>query len=304
MENYVIGVDLGGTKVEACLMDFHRNILARQRRLVRTLNSLDAVLADVTGIIEQAAGGKGFTAVGIGTPGTYVASEDRLYGSPNSLIYETPGFLGKLQHNLSVPLLIENDANCLALAEYFASCEGRYSYVMAVIIGTGMGYGLILDGKLYRGARGGAGEIGHTTIDYNGRLCGCGRKGCAEAYLSGPSMSRRFYEKTGQQLPVPEIYRLYESGNPSAIQLFDQSLHIMGEVFANVINALDLEAIILGGGVSNLPIWYERLGPFIKKSLFGVPRGEIPVLPARLGDSAGVIGAAYLALRHLGIMNF
>lgn len=304
MKQYVIGVDLGGTKVEACLMDNQRNVLARYRRLVRTLGEMDEVLKDIDAVIKQAAGNQSFSAVGIGTPGTYVAEEDRLFGSPNSLIYETPGFIGKLREMLTVPLVVENDANCLALAEYFASCEDKYRYVMGVIIGTGMGYGLILDGKLYRGARGGAGEIGHTTIDYNGRLCGCGRKGCAEAYLSGPSMCRRFYEASGQQLDVPGIYALYRAGDAQAIELFEQSLRIMGEIFANVINALDLEAIILGGGVSNLPIWYERLGPFIKKSLFGVPRGDIPVIPARLGDSAGVIGAAYLALRHLGVMNF
>jgi fructokinase len=175
---------------------------------------------------------------------------------------------------------------------------------MAVIIGTGMGFGLILDNKLYRGARGGAGEIGHTTIDFRGRKCQCGRTGCAEAYLSGPSLSRRFFEKSGEKMDPPGIYRLYSKGNEQAVELFDETLLIMGEVLANVINALDLEAIILGGGVSNLPIWRESLSPFIQKSLFGVPRGIIPIIPARLGDSAGVVGAAYLALRHLGLMAF
>ncbi len=304
METFVVGVDLGGTKVEACLMDTQRNILSRHRQSVRLSGGLAPVLEDINTVIEQAAQGKPFAAVGIGTPGTYIEKEDRLYGSPNSLVYETPGFIQKLRSTLTVPLLVENDANCLALAEYVASCEGKYRCVMAVIIGTGMGYGLILDGRLYRGARGGAGEIGHTTIDLNGRLCQCGRKGCAEAYLSGPSLSRRFYEKTGKNLTVPEIYQRCQSGDPDAKALFDETLVIMGEVFANVINALDLEAIILGGGVSNLPIWYEKLSPFINKSLFGVPRGDIPLLPARLGDSAGVIGAAYLALRHLGKMSF
>lgn len=304
MTQYVIGIDLGGTKVEACLMDMERNVLARRRRLVNAAEGLETVYKNIYAVIEEAAEGKPFAAVGIGTPGTYIETEDRLYGSPHTTVYETPGFIGRLRDKVKVPLNVENDANCLALAEFFASCKGTYSYVMAVIIGTGMGYGLILDNKLYRGARGGAGEIGHTTIDFNGRMCECGRKGCAEAYLSGPSLSRRYFEETGERLDVPELFRRYQSGEPAAKELFHQSVLIMAEIFANVMNAFDLEAIILGGGVSNLPIWYEQLGPHLEESLFGVPRGKIPIIPAKLGDSAGVIGAAYLALRRLGAMEF
>jgi predicted NBD/HSP70 family sugar kinase len=304
MKQYVIGIDLGGTKVEACLMDMERRVLSRRRRLVNAAAGLETVYENIHAVIEETAGGKPFTAVGIGTPGTYIEAEDRLYGSPHTTVYETPGFIGGLREIVKVPLLVENDANCLALAEFFAACKGTYGYVMAVIIGTGMGYGLILDNKLYRGARGGAGEIGHTTIDFNGRMCECGRKGCAEAYLSGPSLSRRYFEKTGERLDVPELFRRYRDGELEAKELFQQSVVIMAEIFANVINAFDLEAIILGGGVSNLPIWYDQLGPDLEKSLFGVPRGKIPIIPAKLGDSAGVIGAAYLALRHLGVMEF
>lgn len=304
MKTYVLGIDLGGTKVEACLMDTERNVITRRRRLVNAHKGLEHVYENIRAVIDEAAEDKPFAAVGIGTPGTYVEKQDRLYGSPHTTIYETPGFIQKIRDMVNVPLMVENDANCLALAEFFASCEGKYRYVLSVIIGTGMGYGLILDNKLYRGARGGAGEIGHTTIELNGRLCECGRKGCAEAYLSGPSLGRRYFEKSGKKLDVPEIYNRFQSGDPAAIELFDESLSIMADVFANVMNALDLEAVILGGGVSNLPIWYEKLGPLLEKSMFGVPRGEIPIIPARLGDSAGVFGAAFLALRHLGIMNF
>ena len=300
----VIGIDLGGTKVEACCLDTDCKVLGRHRVFTEASEGLDRVLDNILGVIEKAAGGRPIAAVGAGTPGTYAPLEDRLYGVPHTPVYETPGFIGRLSDRLDAPLLIENDANCLALAEYFASCSGKYHYVMAVIIGTGMGYGLILDDKLYRGARGGAGEIGHTTIDFDGRLCECGRRGCAEAYLSGPSHSRRYYEKTGRRLEMKEIYQLYESGEQAAAELFEASCRMMGAVFANVINAFDLEAIILGGGVSNLPIWYEKVPAYMQKSLFGVPHGDIPLLKAELGDSAGVFGAAYLALRELGVMTF
>jgi len=306
MKKYVVGVDLGGTKVEACLMDTDRNVLARERQLVQASQGLEEAMKNICTAIDRAAAGKPYAAVGMGTPGTYVPAEDRLYGSPHTTVYETPGFIRRLEDRLGVPLLVENDANCLALAEFFATCAGKYRYVLGVIMGTGFGTGLILDNKLYRGARGGAGEIGHTSIDINGRLCQCGRRGCIEAYLSGPSLSRRFHEMSGKKIEVPEIYRLYLAGDPQAVVLFEESFKILGEVFANVVNTFDLEAVIMGGGVSNLPVWYEKetVLPHLKKSLFGIPREEIPLIKAGLGDSAGVIGAAYLALRKLHVLSF
>lgn len=304
MSDFVIGVDLGGTKVEACLLDTNRELHGRERVFVEPGLGLDRVVENIIQVINAAADGKPFAAVGMGTPGTYVENLDAIFGVPHTPIYETPGFMSKLRAKLSVPLIIENDANCLGLAEFYATCSGKYSYVLAVIIGTGMGFGLILDNKLYRGAHGGAGEIGHTTIDYKGRLCECGRRGCVEAYLSGSSLSRRFEELSGKKMGAEEIYKLYLTGDPSARELFDESCHIMGEIFANAVIAFDLEAIILGGGVSNLPIWYEQVPQFLQKSLFGPPRGEVPIIKAKLGDSAGVFGAAYLALRELGVMSF
>ena len=304
MSDNVIGVDLGGTKVEACMLDANRELQGRERVLVEPEGGLDRVVDNILYVINAAAGGKSYSAVGMGAPGTYIDEKDTIYGVPHTPIYETPGFMSKLRDKLKVPLIIENDANCLGLAEYFASCSDKYSYVLAVIIGTGMGYGLILDNKLYRGAHGGAGEIGHTTIDYMGRLCECGRRGCAEAYLSGSSLSRRFEEMGCNKIGAEDIYKLYLEGDQFAIKLFDESCHMMGEIFANAFVAFDLEAIILGGGVSNLPIWYEQVPEFLKKSLFGIPRGEIPIIKAKMGDSAGVFGAAYLALREIGVLKF
>jgi fructokinase len=300
----VIGIDLGGTKVEACLLDSERHVLARCRTASEPALGLDRVVANIRRVVEEAAAGRAFAAIGIGTPGTCLPARDALFGSPHTPVYETPGFIRRLESEFGVPLLVENDANCLAVAEYFATCAGRYRHVMAVILGTGFGTGLILGGKLYRGALGAAGEIGHCTIDYRGRLCDCGRRGCAEAYLSGLSHSRRYAELTGEQLAVQEIHERLLAGDRAAVDLFEESAQIMGEVFANAVNAFDLEAIVLGGGVSNLPFWYERVPFYLKKSVFGPPRAEVPILKAALGDSAGVVGAAYLALRHLQRMEF
>jgi len=305
MREYVVGVDLGGTKIEACLLDGQRKCLDRQRVFSEASKGLDHVVDKIVHLVHTVSGEKTVSAVGIGTPGTFVETEDRIYGSPHTPVYHTSGFIPSLKKKLSpCPVLVDNDANCLAVAEFFAGCKGIYHSVMAVILGTGVGSGLILNDRLYRGPRGGGGEIGHMTIDFHGRMCECGRRGCVEAYLSGPSHSRRFFDLCGQKLQVQEIYKLYEEQNSYAIELFSESAKMMGETFANAVNVLDIDAIILGGGVSNLPIWYENVTQHMDKLLFGVPRDSVPILKAKLGDSAGVFGAAYLALRELTLMDF
>lgn len=304
MSRYAIGIDLGGTKVEACLVDESRKILVRKRRPSEPHLGREKVVANIIELVIDTAGGAPYEAIGMGTPGTYDASDDIMYGAPHTPLYEKPGLVSLLGRRLSVPLIIENDANCLALAEFFAQCYGKYDTVMAVILGTGMGSGLILGNKLHRGPHGNAGEIGHSSIDINGRLCECGRRGCGEAYLSGPSLTRRYKELSGEILAPQEIYGRYERGETNAILLFSDSCRIMGELFANCVNILDLQAIILGGGVSNIPLWYKNVPPHMDKAIFGIPRRRIPILKAALGDSAGVLGAAYLGLRAMGLMEF
>lgn len=304
MSRYAIGVDLGGTKVEACLVDESRKILARKRRPSEPRRGRDKVVGTILELVTETAGGARYEAVGMGTPGTYAPGDDIMHGAPHTPLYEKPGLVSLLRSKLAVPLTIENDANCLALAEFFAQCHGTYDTVMAVILGTGMGSGLILGNRLHRGPNGNAGEIGHTSIDINGRLCECGRRGCGEAYLSGPSLARRYKELTGETLGPEEIFARFEKGEASALLLFAESCRVMGEIFANCVNTLDLQAIILGGGVSNIRLWYDGVPPYMEKSIFGIPGRRVPVLKAVLGDSAGVLGAAFLGLREIGLMEF
>ena len=304
MSRLAVGVDLGGTKVEACLVDETREILARKRRPSEPGLGRERVVANILELIGETAGTARYEAVGMGTPGTYHPVDDIMYGAPHTPLYERPGLISLLRSKLQVPLIIENDANCLALAEFFAQCHGRYSTVMAVILGTGMGSGLVLGNRLHRGPNGNAGEIGHTSVDIDGRVCECGRRGCGEAYLSGPSVTRRYAELSGESLAPEKIFEQFENGDPHARRVFEESFRVMGELFANCVNALDLEAIVLGGGVSNIPLWYEHVPPIMNKSIFGIPGRKIPILKAVLGDSAGVLGAAYLALREMGLLDF
>jgi predicted NBD/HSP70 family sugar kinase len=304
MGRFAVGVDLGGTKVEACLVDGARQVLARKRRPSEPGLGRERVVTNILDLVAETAGGAAYEAVGMGTPGTYHPGDDIMYGAPHTPLYEKPGLVSLLRSKLGVPLTVENDANCLALAEFFAQCHGRFATVMAVILGTGMGAGLILGERLHRGPNGSAGEIGHTSVAIDGRPCECGRRGCGEAYLSGPSLSRRYAELSGGPLPPEGIFARYGEGDVHARRVFEESFRVMGELFANCVNALDLEAIVLGGGVSNIPLWYERVPPVMNGALFGVPGRKIPILKAVLGDSAGVLGAAYLALREMRLMEF
>ncbi len=304
MSRYAVGLDLGGTKVEACLVDGDRAVLARKRRPSEPEKGRERVVANILDLVAETAGSARYEAVGMGTPGTYSARDDIMHGAPHTPLYEKPGLVSLLRSKLEVPLVVENDADCLALAEFFAQCQGRYSTVMAVILGTGMGSGLILGNRLHRGPNGNAGEIGHASIDINGRLCECGRKGCGEAYLSGPSLGRRYAELAGESLTPEKIYERCEQGEPAARRVFEESVRVMGELFANCVNTLDLEAIVLGGGVSNIPLWYDEVPPVMDRLLFGLPGRKVPILKAVLGDSAGVLGAAYLALREMSLMDF
>jgi predicted NBD/HSP70 family sugar kinase len=304
MSRYAVGIDLGGTKVEACLVDESRKILTRRRRPSEPHSGREKVVTNILELVAETAGAAPYEAVGMGTPGTYHPGDDIMYGAPHTPLYEKPGLVSLLRSKLSVPLIVENDANCLALAEFFAQCYGKYDTVMAVILGTGMGSGLILGNRLHRGPNGNAGEIGHASIDINGRPCECGRRGCGEAYLSGPSLTRRYRDLTGETLAPQDIFGRYEKGEPQALVLFAESCRIMGELFANCVNSLDLQAIILGGGVSNLPLWHEGVPPYMDKAIFGIPGRKIPILKAVLGDSAGVLGAAFLGLHAMGLMQF
>jgi len=304
MSRNAVGVDLGGTKVEVCLVDETRKILARKRRPSEPRSGREKVVTNILDLVAETAESAAYEAVGMGTPGTYDPADDIMYGAPHTPLYEKPGLVSLLRSKLSVPLIVENDANCLALAEFFAQCHGKYDTVMAVILGTGMGSGLILGNRLHRGPNGNAGEIGHASIDINGRPCECGRRGCGEAYLSGPSLTRRYKDMTGETLAPQDIFGRYQKGEPQALVLFAESCRIMGELFANCVNVLDLQAIILGGGVSNIPLWYEGVPPYMDESIFGIPGRKIPIMKAVLGDSAGVLGAAYLGLREMGLMEF
>ena len=196
-----------------------------------------------------------------------------------------------LEKILNQELLIENDANCFALAEARLRAAKNHDTVFGVIMGTGVGGGLVIDGKIHSGRTNIAGEWGHHCIKPNGNECYCGRKGCVETYISGPALEKKWNELTNQNLSVANIVKnpqedAYKTWKNEFLENFGLSL-------ANVIDILDPDAIVLGGGLSNIPFLYDEGKNLVYENVFS-DTIDTPILQNQLGDSAGVFGACIL----------
>lgn len=290
----IVGIDLGGTQVRVAIADAEGRIAEVAR--VATIE-LDGPAGMVAWAREQAgvlAGGAPIEIVGIGVPGPCDPHAGILTNPPN-LAGWPPGVpLGTLlREAFGVPVHLENDANLAALSE-FRRGAGRGSRNLAYVTwSTGIGSGLILDGKLYSGTNGTAGEIGHMVLDPQGPPCMCGMRGCVEAYASGSSIARR----AGR--PASEVFAGAAAGEPGAIAIVEQAALMVGLALLNLANLVDPERIVIGGGITGS--WHlieEALGRPIRDSPFMIPARRPAILKAELGVDVGLVGAVEWALQH------
>jgi fructokinase len=293
-----IGIDLGGTKIEGVAID--EQGMERQRlRIPTPKGEYAAVVKAVASLvfdIEKDQGQKG--TVGVGIPGA-VSPATGLVKNANTI--ELIGH--PLDKDLSVALdrevRVANDANCFALSEATDGAGAGGRVVFGVIIGTGVGGGVVVDGRLLTGAHAIAGEWGHNPLAWPrdderpGHPCFCGRPGCNESFLAGPSLSRDHRLATGQDLQPPEIAARAESGAPEAIATMARYEDRMARALAVIINVLDPDFVVLGGGVSNIARLYREVPLVLPKYVFS-DKVTTPIVKAKYGDSSGVRGAAWL----------
>jgi predicted NBD/HSP70 family sugar kinase len=304
--NAIWGIDLGGTKVEGVVLDQHEpgRVICRQRIPTEADQGYEHILQQIKkliGILEEASGLRP-RAVGIGTPGTTDPASGHLKNS-NTICLNHQPFKADMEHLLGIPVALANDANCFALAEaslgIVPETTPRFESVFGVIMGTGCGGGIVVrdtDGsaRVLNGRHGIAGEWGHNFLDESGGSCYCGRIGCVEKIISGTGLQNYYHSITGETLSLREIMKLYQQGSHAAAEATVQRLLSMfGKAIANVINILDPDVIVLGGGVGNIDLLYTEGRQHIKQYIFN-PSFETPLLRPRLGDSAGVFGAAML----------
>lgn len=294
-----IGIDLGGTKIEALALDvegretFRHRIPAPQRDYRATLEAVAGLVEEV----ERALGSSG--SVGVGIPGA-VSPWTGLIKHANSTWLAGRPFERDLAARLGRPVRLANDADCFALSEATDGAGAGARSVFGAILGTGVGGGLVIDGRLLAGPNAIAGEWGHNPLPWPrdeerpGPPCYCGKAGCIETFLSGPGLARDYAASTGARLPAAEVARRIDAGEPAARAALDRYLDRLARSLATVINLVDPEVIVLGGGVSNIAALYEPLPARFAAYVFSKEPTATRITRARFGDSSGVRGAAWL----------
>ncbi len=292
------GIDLGGTKIEGVIMDSSRpaEALFRLRRETGASLGYEHILSQIEGVIADLESASGLTRppkIGIGTPGAMEPSTGRLKNSNTTCLNDQP-ILQDLERLTGSQILMANDANCFALAEALIGAAAGAGVVFGVILGTGVGGGVVVNGRILPGLHGIGGEWGHNPLRGESHPCYCGRSGCIEGVIAGPSLERFYREQGGDAVRLPEISLRAQAGEKLAIQTLERLREKFAESIAAVINILDPDAIVLGGGVGNIPLLYEpRTRECVLAHIFNQEL-RTRILPPILGDSAGVFGAALL----------
>ncbi|PSW19998.1 sugar kinase [Photobacterium sanctipauli] len=299
MANHYWGVDLGGTKIECAVLSYANNeCVVRERIPTEGNKGYQHVLQQIKRLVVRCESlvGERPEAIGFGTPGTLDPISQTMKNCNSTHLNGQP-LHHDLEAVLNVPVRLANDANCFALAEAHlgvaAKLEHQPEVVFGIIMGTGVGSGVVVNGKALYGCHGIAGEWGHNVIEPEGRACYCGKHGCVETVLSGKGLEAYYSEISGEIRSLPVIVDLASNGDQHAVATIERLHQQFGRAVANIINVLDPDVIVVGGGVGNIDSLYTAGREAILPHLFN-PVLNTQILKPELGDSAGVFGAAML----------
>jgi fructokinase len=301
IKTHRIGIDLGGAKTEAILLDPEDRILVRQRidtpRQTQSETEYRGILEAVNQFIRDTLAlvppDHGVT-IGVGMPGAINPSTQLVQNANTTCLIGRP-FQKDLEALLERPVGMDNDANCFTLAEALQGAGRDYAVVFGIIMGSGCGGGLSLNGRIHRGRHCIAGEWGHVSMDPGGADCYCGKQGCVETKISGGGVEHNYQIKYGKHLSMKQITQGYRQGDQACASVFEQFLDDYGRCLGGLISILDPDAVILGGGLSNIDELYtlglEKVRQYAFQECI-----QTPILKNALGDSAGVFGAAWIGV--------
>lgn len=297
---YLLGIDLGGTKIEAALLEKEsHNVVVRQRIATEGHLGYDHILNNIASLAKSVSDQHGFSPdhIGIATPGTLDPLTQTMKNC-NTTALNGRHMKADLEKLLGYEVRMANDANCFAIAEaqmgIVKNKMPEAEVVFGVIMGTGVGGGLVVNGKVIGGRHGIGGEWGHNFLDESGGQCYCGKMGCVETVISGPALERFYAKISGSDKKLKDIVTEYRAGSaPFAQQTMERLFENFGRAIAVVINIVDPDVIVIGGGVGNIDEIYTEGVERVKNYIFN-PRVDVVFLKPSLGDSAGVFGAALL----------
>jgi glucokinase len=314
-ERLLVGIDLGGTNCRGALLRADGGIISSRRMETRVEEGLEALLSRLTHFVQQLLAAASAAApeavLGIGTPGL-IAADGTVAASPNLPPLNGICLAERLRERLGLPVVVVNDANAIAWGEArFGAGRGLDSF-LTVTLGTGVGGGLVLARRLWEGADGAAGEVGHIMVEPEGRPCGCGSRGCLEQYASATGMVKSVREllaagQTGALSLIPDaeldsrrIAEAARQGDAVALSALDVAGRRLGQVLAGVANLLNLDGVVVTGGASeNLALMRPALEREMRSRAFAVPARRLQIRRGEAGEDAGILGAALLARERL-----
>ncbi len=292
-----LGIDLGGSKTEVVVLDGSLQVVFR-KRVATPAHEYEAILTMIANLVSEASTTLGSrSSVGIGTPGAISPGTGRLRNSNTRCLNGKP-FQTDIERRLDCAVKIQNDANCFTLSEALTGAGKEFTTVFGVIMGTGTGGGLVVNRQLLTGPNAIAGEWGHNPLPWPGEsdqssLCYCGKHGCIETYISGSGLANNFHMRTGVELSSEQIVQAAESGDRDCVEAMEIYYDQLARSLAHVINIIDPDVVVLGGGMSNIEEIYQQLPERLASYVFS-ESVVTPIVPALHGDASGVFGAAML----------
>ncbi|SEP82915.1 glucokinase [Virgibacillus subterraneus] len=297
---HAIGVDIGGTKVAIAIVDEAGNILTESViptdlsipaiKMVEKINNEIEQVIKRTGIpMEQLIG------IGIGAPGPLDSKHGIITSPPNLSGWIDVPISHLVEQHFSIPVSLENDANAAAMAERLIGAAQENDNFAYITVSTGIGAGIVAEGKLLRGLKGNAGDIGHTVVEPSFGKCTCGQYGCLEWIASGTAIARQGSAIIGKDISTKDVFNLYFNGNKEIIRLIEKVFRVLGVASVSVINTFDTEKIVIGGGVSKVgdPL-FQSIQAYVSEFALNETGRQTEIVPAKLEQSSGVIGAAAL----------
>jgi glucokinase len=305
VKRFIIAIDLGGTNLKCALLDSALRIKAKSLFDTKSFNNKQRLISGITASIgsfisKQNLSRNSILGVGIGLPGPVNTFNGVVHFLPNIPGWKNVELKKILEQKTGLPVFIDNDAKLMAIAEHKTGSAKGYRNVLCLTLGTGVGGGLIINNLLYRGFDNAAGEVGHMPLNESGPVCGCGSRACLEAYIGNSKITRDARKLFGYKITLEEVSSLASSNNNKAKLFWDTVGRKLGLALSGIVNLLNLDAIVIGGGVSGAgTVLFKSVRETILERAMSVQAKRVRVFKARLGNNAGVIGAGYLVRERL-----